>query len=187
MNVTFITGNVNKANALEAWLGFEIQHEKLELDEIQSVNMYEIAEHKARQAFATLQKPVLVEDVGLSFNALNGLPGPFIKWFVETTGVEATAKMLDNFADKSATALCVWAYFDGKTIEFVEGEQPGTIAPEPRGDGGYGWDKIFIPDGFDVTRSEMTIEQYEKSYTESKNYPTIRNLLNNIRLVTGEA
>lgn len=177
MDVTFITGNQGKADALAAWLGFEIKHTKLQLDEIQSTNMHEIAEHKARQAYEILQSPVLIEDVGLSFTALNGLPGPFIKWFVDDAGLDATAKMLAPFADKTATATCVWAYFDGSKVTFVDGKQHGTIASEPKGDGGYGWDKIFIPDGFEITRSEMTIEQYEASYTQSKNYPAIRELL----------
>ncbi len=180
MKVTFITGNQAKADALAAWLGFEVTHKKLELDEIQSVNNREIAEHKARQAFQMLQSPVLIEDVSLEFNALSGLPGPFIKWFVENPGLRATAKMLDGFSDKSATATCTWAYFDGAKLEFIEGFQYGTIAPEPRGSGGWGWDAIFIPDGNTITRGEMAIEQYEKSYTDSKNYPALRELLKNL-------
>lgn len=180
MNVTFITGNQAKANALEAWLGFPITHQKLELDEIQAVDMKEIAEHKARQAYKTLQAPVLIEDVGLSFNALNGLPGPYIKWFVEHTGLEATARMLQNFDDKTALATCTWAYFDGTNLRFIEGLQHGTIAPEPRGSGGWGWDAIFIPDGGTITRSEMSPAQYEKSYTESKNYPELRKMLQSL-------
>jgi non-canonical purine NTP pyrophosphatase (RdgB/HAM1 family) len=180
MNVTFITGNQSKADALAAWLGFEIAHQKLELDEIQSVDMKEIAEHKARQAYDILQSPVLIEDVGLSFNALGGLPGPYIKWFVEYTGLSATAKMLDGFSDKSATATCTWAYFDGKNIEFIEGLQHGSVAPEPLGNGGWGWDAIFIPDGNTITRGEMSPEQYEKSYTDSKNYPALREFLTNL-------
>lgn len=180
MNVTFITGNQAKADALAAWLGFELAHQKLELDEIQSVDMHEIAEHKARQAYDILQSPVLIEDVGLSFNALSGLPGPFIKWYIENTGLAATAKMLDGFSDKSAVATCIWAYFDGTTLEFIEGLQHGSIAPEPRGSGGWGWDAIFIPDGSSITRSEMAPKQYEQAYTDSKNYPAVREFLRSL-------
>lgn len=180
MNVTFITGNQGKADALAAWLGLDIAHQKLELDEIQSVDMRKVAEHKARQAYDILQKPILVEDVGLIFDALGGLPGPFIKWFVEYTGLEATAKLLDGFSDKSATAICTWAYFDGQQLQFIEGRQPGTIASEPRGRGGWGWDKIFIPKGSSITRGEMTTKQYRKSYTNAKNYPALRKLLQNL-------
>ena len=74
----------------------------------------------------------------------------------------------------------MWAYFDGKRLEYIEGTQFGTIAPEPRGSGGWGWDAIFIPHGDTITRGEMTAEQYEKSYTDSKNYPALRELLLNL-------
>jgi inosine triphosphate pyrophosphatase len=178
MNVTFITGNEHKAKSLEKWLGFDIKHQKLDLDEIQSVDIRQVAEHKARQAYELLKSPVLIEDVGVEFSALGGLPGPYIKWFIEGPGLVATAKMLDGFADKSARALCMWAYFDGKNLEFIEGVQEGVIAPEPRGEGGWGWDKIFIPnDTNGRTRGELSDDEYEKSYTKSKNYPALRKML----------
>ena len=177
MDVTFITGNKDKAAALEAWLGHPIAIHKLELDEIQSVDVRIVSEHKARQAYDILGKPVLVEDVGLSFAALNGLPGALIKWFVDTAGLTATAKLLDGFTDKRATAICIWTYFDGSNIRVIEGYQHGSIASEPRGEGGYGWDMLFIPEGSTVTRSEMSKEAYEQSYTASKNFPAVRDLL----------
>ena len=177
MDVTFITGNEDKAKALEHWLGHPIAIERLELDDIQSVDVRKVSQHKAKQAYDILQKPVLVEDVGLAFTALNGLPGALIKWFVDTAGLDTTAKLLDGFTDKSATAVCVWTYYDGKKLHVVEGYQKGIIASEPRGKGGYGWDKIFIPDGSKVTRSEMSPSEYEASYTASKNFPAIRDLL----------
>jgi len=177
MDVTFITGNADKAKALEEWLGHPIAIQKLDLDEIQSVDVRIVSEHKARQAFAILNKPVLVEDVGLAFAALNGLPGALIKWFVDTAGLATTARMLDGFDDKTATAICIWTYYDGKDVRVIEGYQSGSIAHQPRGDGGYGWDKIFIPDGSQLTRSEMTPEAYQKSYTASKNFVAIKELL----------
>ena len=97
----FITGNQNKADYLAETLGIELAHQKIDLDEIQSTNPLEIVEHKVKQAYGIIQQPVLVEDVSLVFNALNGLPGPFIKFFVDAeNGLENLCRMLDGLEER---------------------------------------------------------------------------------------
>ncbi|KAF9369175.1 nucleoside triphosphate pyrophosphohydrolase ham1, partial [Mortierella sp. AD011] len=61
--------------------------------------------------------PVYVEDSGLGFGALNGLPGPYIKWFLDGVGIEGLVKMLDGYTDKSAVASCTVAYSAGPGSE----------------------------------------------------------------------
>lgn len=78
-NITFITGNQNKADYLAKYLGFPVRHQKVDLDEVQSLDLHEIVEHKVRQAYGTIGSPVLVEDVALEFSALGRFPGTFIK------------------------------------------------------------------------------------------------------------
>lgn len=78
-----------------------------------------------------------VDDVGLGFNALGGLPGPFIKHFVDHTGLEACCRMLDGFSDRTALGTCVLGYFDGAEVKLFEGSLRGAIASHPRGGGGY--------------------------------------------------
>jgi inosine/xanthosine triphosphate pyrophosphatase family protein len=73
-SITFITGNQKKADYLAQYLGIEVQHEKLDLDEIQSLDLREVVEHKVRQAYEMVKKPVLVEDTSLTFVALGKLP-----------------------------------------------------------------------------------------------------------------
>lgn len=75
-DITFITGNQYKADYLAKYLGLPVKHVKLDLDEIQSLDLKEIVEHKVRQAFDKLNMPVIVEDVSLEFEALGSLPGP---------------------------------------------------------------------------------------------------------------
>jgi inosine triphosphate pyrophosphatase len=81
--IIFITGNQKKADYLGKYLGFPIQHIKVDLDELQSLDLREIVEHKVRQAYAKVGKPVLVDDVSLEFCALGRLPGTFIRFFLE--------------------------------------------------------------------------------------------------------
>jgi len=80
--VVFITWNQNKADYLAKYLGFPIEHFKVDLDEIQSLDLREIVEHKVRQAYQKVWVPVIVEDVSLEFEALGRLPGTFIRFFL---------------------------------------------------------------------------------------------------------
>ena len=56
----------------------------------------------------------MVEDTSLCFNAYEGLPGPYIKWFLKALGHEGLPKMLAGFDDKSAYAQCIFAYSPGE-------------------------------------------------------------------------
>jgi inosine triphosphate pyrophosphatase len=109
---------------------------------------------------------VLVEDVSLVFNALSELPGPYIKWFVESAGAEACCRMLDGFSDRSAIIQCTFGYYDGTKIEFFDSASPGSISMQPRGDNGFGFDRFFINKGYDSTRAEMPQQENEKTYAE---------------------
>lgn len=180
VDVTFITGNKNKAEYLEKLLGLKIKHQKIDLDEIQSLSLLEIVEHKVRQAYAILKSPVLVEDVGLFFEDLGGLPGPFIKYFVDNVPFEKICKMVgEKEENRRAMARCVFGYFDGVNLKLFEGQTKGKIAPEPRGENGYGWDKIFIPSGYEITNAEMNQEDNYKIYMTTKPIEKVRVFLEN--------
>ena len=152
---TLITGNQHKADYLAQYLGQPIDHHKLDLDELQSLDLHEIVEHKVKQAYAIVRKPVIVEDVSLVFNALGKLPGPLIRWFLEELKVDGLCKILNTYEDRSATAQILFAYYDGKEIQYFYGESKGTIATEPKGDFGFGWNAVFIPEGSQKTFAEM--------------------------------
>jgi inosine triphosphate pyrophosphatase len=160
MSITFITGNEHKAKYLAEWLDMPVAHQKLDLDELQTLDLHKLVDHKVKQAYGMLKTPVLIEDAQLVFSALGNLPGPFIKFFVEEMGVQNMAKMLDSFADRSAHGRICYALYDGQHIRYFEGEMYGTIAPVPRGEGGFGFDRIFINDGYTQTRGEMSEQDY---------------------------
>lgn len=177
-NLVFITGNQDKADYFSRQMGMSIPHVKVELDELQSSDLHVIVAHKLRQAYAVVKTPVLVEDVSLEFAELGGLPGPYIKWFVEQAGEEACCKMLDGFDDRSATIRCCFGYFDGEKMEFFDSEMPGTISDRPRGDNGFGFDRFFVMDGHTKTRAELPQEEVEKTYAEQmKPFAKVREFL----------
>jgi inosine triphosphate pyrophosphatase len=175
----YITGNQNKADYLARVLELPLEHLKLDLDEIQSSDPVTVVTHKVKQAYERIKKPVLVEDTSLCFNALDGLPGPFIKFFVEAkNGFEVLCRMLDGFDDRSAYATAIYGYYDGQKIRIFTGRLDGTIADHPRGNGGYGWDTIFEPKGYDgLTRAELSKKQDLESYEKIRDTVGLRNYL----------
>lgn len=176
----FISGNQNKIDYLSKTLGLDLPHQKIDLDEIQSADPKVVIEHKVKQAYEITRKPVLVEDTSLSFNALNGLPGPFVKFFVDAPdGLEKMCRMLDGFEDRSAYGSVIYGYYDGRDLQFFEGRLDGEIAAHPRGDGGYGWDKIFKPHGYDgLTRAELSIEKDLETYNMLRDSGGLKMFLN---------
>ena len=178
-DVVFVTGNPEKAENFSRHIGLPIAHEPAELDEIQTLNAAELVGHKARQAFDQLGKPVLVEDVTFVFDAWGELPGPFVKFFVAAdNGAEKMCRMLDGFDDRRAEARCTFGYFDGEEVRYFSGQMTGGIADGPRGNGGYGFDRIFQPDGFDgQTAAELDEKGYEKYYATIKPFAEVRAFL----------
>lgn len=143
--VTFVTGNANKLKEVQAIVGntLNLIAQPVDLPELQGDPIY-VSKEKARLAYQTLKQPCMVEDTSLCFNALNGLPGVYIKWFLESVGLEGLNKMLNGFDDRSAYAQCIFAYYDGvmpEPLVFV-GRTAGTIVPS-RGPTNFGWDSIF--------------------------------------------
>ncbi|HJQ08025.1 MAG TPA: non-canonical purine NTP pyrophosphatase [Candidatus Saccharimonadales bacterium] len=164
-NLTFITGNPNKVKYVTEWLGMPLKHHKLDVDEIQSLDLHEIVEHKVRQAYDVLQSPVLVEDASLTLTAMGRLPGTYIKWFIEELGIEGLHKLATGLEHQQAVGRVCYGLHTGIQVYFFDGEMRGRIATEPRGNGGFGFDKIFINDGFTITRAEMAAADYaETSY-----------------------
>ncbi|KAK8962931.1 Inosine triphosphate pyrophosphatase [Platanthera guangdongensis] len=156
--LTFVTGNAKKLEEVRAILGNSIPFQtiKLDLPELQG-EPEDISKGKARLAATEVKGPVLVEDTCLSFNALNGLPGPYIKWFLQKIGHEGLNNMLMAYEDKSAYATCIFSLALGPNEEPVTfvGKTWGKIVPA-RGPKVFGWDPIFQPDGYELTYAEMS-------------------------------
>ncbi len=183
MTITFITGNEGKAAYVAQYLGRPIARQSMELEELQSLDIRKIAEHKAREAYSRLKKPVLVDDVALGFDALGGaLPGPFIKWFLKELKPSGLCKTIDILGSRGAVAKVCMAYFDGTRLKFFEGSVSGRIASKPRiGIRGYGWDVIFIPNGSDKTYSEMSADEiHQFSVRANKIFPKLKQFLDSL-------
>ena len=157
MNIYFATGNINKVKEFELALGNKLKRISLDLDEIQAIDVEKVVEHKTKQAFKVIKKPVITEDTGLYFEEWRGLPGALAKFFDQTIGYKNLGKMLKS--NRRAKAQTVIGYFNGKSYRSFIGEVKGMIAKKPRGKNNFGWDVVFIPDGCNKTYAELTIQE----------------------------
>ena len=163
-----MTSNPDKAREAAEILGLELKSVALDFPEPQTLDVAEVAAAKAiaaREALSEPELPVLVEDSGLVIEAWNGLPGALTKWFLRSVGNEGLLRMLSAEENRSARAVCavVVADVDGSVRAFV-GEVRGSIASEPRGSGGFGWDPIFVPEGYAKTYAELGVLKHRDSH-----------------------
>jgi non-canonical purine NTP pyrophosphatase (RdgB/HAM1 family) len=158
--VVFVTSSEHKHREAEAILGLSLERVAIDLPEPQGLDVVAIARTKVREAQRRLGAAVLVEDTSLELAVLGGFPGPLVRWLMDAAGPPALARMLDGFADRSATARCVAILSDGKREWLGEGVVEGRIADRPRGASGFGWDVVFIPN-WDGRRTfaEMSAEE----------------------------
>lgn len=161
MNITLITGNLGKVGEVSRYLGMEIEHQELDLEEIQSLDLEEIVKDKAMRAFEKIKKPVLVEDVSFVFHSLGKLPGPFIKWFQKELSNDGLCRLVDG-KDRSCVATVCYGFCDGTDVKFFEGSMEGNVAENPKGDNSFGWAPVFIPDGYTKTYAELTHDEQAK-------------------------
>jgi XTP/dITP diphosphohydrolase len=158
VRAVFVTTNEHKRREVQRILGVELECAAPDVPEVQALDFAEVAARKARSAYEELGRPhcpVLVEDSGLVIRAWNGLPGALTKWFLSSVGNEGLLKMLGG-GDRRASAVCAVAVANrGGEVRVFRGEVEGSIASEPRGEGGFGWDPIFVPDGSELTYAQM--------------------------------
>ncbi len=159
---TLVTGNSGKLAETRRILGFDVESEALDLPEIQALDMQEVVRAKGDEAYRRLRRPVVVEETGLELAALNGFPGPLVKWMLEAVGAQGIARTAHALGDPRATARCLLLYLDGEESILGEGATSGTLVLPPRGDAGFGWDPVFQPDGHRLTYSELGDEDKDR-------------------------
>jgi XTP/dITP diphosphohydrolase len=125
---------------------------------------------KARVAVAATGLPALADDSGLCVDALNGMPGVLsARWAGPGKDDAANNALLlaqlndvpDERRGAAFVAAVAFCRPDG-TEDVVSGDMPGVVIREQRGDGGFGYDPLFVPAGYDVTSAELTPEEKDK-------------------------
>ncbi|MBI5297326.1 MAG: hypothetical protein HY869_17750 [Chloroflexi bacterium] len=162
-SLVYVTGNELKYKvALQALQGSGISLERKSLNtpEIQSSRVEEIAEWSAVWASRQLNQPVVVMDAGYYIEALNGFPGPFIKYVNEWFSAEDYLKLMQGRENRRVVLRDCLAYCrpNEKPTLFCQVHH-GEMAVNPGRRNGTSIDQIFIPAGFSHPISEIPADE----------------------------
>jgi XTP/dITP diphosphohydrolase len=135
---------------------------------------------KAKTIYEIYKEPVLADDSGLEIEQLEGRPGVYSARYAgePCTYEDNNLKVIDELKDlpepHNAKFISFAAFYDGKNeIESV-GELPGQIIKVQRGTNGFGYDPIFIPDGFEFTIAEMDFDTKNKISHRAKSFEKLK-------------
>jgi len=138
---------------------------------------------KARTVYDIYKVPVVADDSGLEISQLNGRPGVYSARYAgdNCTYEDNNLKVIDELKDfpepHRAKFISYAVYYDGKNEIEAIGELPGYIIKEQRGTNGFGYDPIFIPDGFEKTISELDFEEKNKISHRAKSFAVLKKKL----------
>ena len=140
-----VTSNAGKAAEVAAFFGglLEVDHVALDIPEQRSDDIAEIARGKARYSYSRLKTPLIVDDTGFFIDSLNGFPGPYAAYVLNSIGNTGILKLMEGISDRNARFTTGIAYADEHCTEVFTGTLEGKIAFSPRGKNGFGYDPIF--------------------------------------------
>lgn len=152
--IYFLTGNQNKIIEAKAIIN-DLNGYDIDLPEIQDIDARKVIKEKLLEGLKYKNTGLIVEDTSLYLDALNGFPGPLIKWFLKAIGTAGIYNVTVKLGNNKAWAKTIIGYAkDLNDIEYFEGAIEGVIVA-PAGNKGFGWDSIFKPLGYDKTFAEM--------------------------------
>jgi XTP/dITP diphosphohydrolase len=157
MDVTFVTSNPGKVVEVRrvfADFGIRVRWSRRELPEPQSDRLEEVVRAKLA-ATARPHVGVVVEDSGIFLPGLGGFPGVYSRYVYDTIGLPGVLRLAEG-RSRNAQFRAVAGYRRGRTELLAIGTVEGTLARRPRGENGFGYDPIFIPNGDRRTFGEMT-------------------------------
>ena len=172
-NILFLTSNPGKVAEAKTILnkyGVSIIIKPAKGIEIQSDSFSKIARVCAESAYKQIRRPLFVEDSGLFINALNGFPGTYSSTVYRQIGCPGILRLCTGLQNRAASAaravparalkraarfMCAVAYADKKGVKVFEGECHGAISKKEIGLTGFGYDPIFIPEGYGKTFAQL--------------------------------
>ena len=169
-NIIFITGNEYKFEQAKAALkdtGIVLTQQNLDTPEIQSVKVEEVASFSSKWASEKLNQPVILTDTGYSFEALNGFPGPFIKyinqWF---TAQDFLNLMAGKTNRKIIVTQCLSYCEPGKEPVNFTGSVEGTVSNHIGSTGNWKTpiNQIYVPRGYDKVVGDLPMEEMIKHW-----------------------
>lgn len=187
MKVVFATQNKGKAQEVKnLFEGTDIEIVSLadlknDIDvEETGTTFYENALLKAKTIYEIYKMPVISDDSGLEIKQLGGRPGVYSARYsgenctYDDNNKKVTEELKSYRQPHRAKFVSQAIYYDGVEILSFIGELPGRMIDKPRGNFGFGYDPIFVPDGFAHTLAELTIEEKNMISHRAKSFELLR-------------
>lgn len=166
IEVSFITSNQDKYREMKAFFNenslelswIETSLPERQTDTLEEVVEYSLSHYEGRNVF--------VEDAGVFIDGLLDFPGVYSRYVYDTIGNEGILKLLDGVENRSAhfEAVIGLKPEDGGDIKLFKGEVRGFVSLFPKGESGFGYDPIFVPEGFKKTFGEDSILKSQVSH-----------------------
>lgn len=141
---------------------------------------------KAKAAYDYFKMPVIADDSGLSVVQLNGAPGVLSARYAgeNATDEQNNIKLisdLEKFPEPHlANYICVAVYYDGNNFKTVYGACKGRIVKQGRGTNGFGYDPYFIPQGYELTMGELSLQEKNKISHRLKAFEQLKDIIRKI-------
>lgn len=165
MKINFVTGNSLKFEIAKQYFAkinnkYELVQLKLDTPEIQSESVEEVARHSAVWAAHSVGEPCIKMDVGFEINALNGFPGPFVRYVNDWLSVQDYLNLMQDKSDRSASFVDVTAigFPDGSSEAFTV-KALGSIADRITNEDKWPASALFIPKDYEVPLGSMTNDE----------------------------
>lgn len=140
--------------------GFEVERVKTTYPEIQADTLEETIAPGLRWLMERYTRPLMIDDSGLFIDSLKGFPGVYSSYVFRTLGCDGVLKLMKGVDDRSARFECCIGFMrPGREPEMVKAVAKGSISREKMGAGGFGYDPIFIPEGYDKTYAQLEIPE----------------------------
>ena len=153
-----ITHNRHKYEEMKKLIpSLEMLH--MEYPEIQADTIEEVIDFALDYLSERIEGNFIIDDSGLFIHALNDFPGVYSAYVFKTIGNEGVLKLMSGVEDRRATfKTVIGLHLEGQNFKLV-GLCHGSMAEEARGTNGFGYDPIFIPEGYDKSFAEMSTEE----------------------------
>jgi len=143
--------------------GYELEHIKTTYPEIQADTLEETIVPGLNWLMERYQRPTMIDDSGLFIDALKGFPGVYSSYVFRTVGCDGVLRLMDGAKNRSARfECCIGFLVPGREPHISKGVAKGSISEKKAGTGGFGYDPVFVPDGYAKTYAQIEIAEKNK-------------------------
>lgn len=165
MELTVVTSNDGKfaefAESLDL-KGLNLTRRREAYPEIQADRLEEVVAFGMQWLRSSIQGDFVIDDSGIFIDSIAGFPGVYSSYVYRTIGLDGILRLLTDDKERSAIFSTVLGLFiDGKE-SIIKGNCHGSITLLQRGEGGFGYDPLFVPDGEDRTFAQMELSEKNK-------------------------